>query len=67
MGSKGLSPAQTLQVIHLRFTCDWTFKLLATAGNRSFNMLNDLLDVLIEHVAIYLRFLSHLLSHFSRC
>ena len=29
-----LSPAQTLQVIYLRLTCDWAFELLVTVCNR---------------------------------
>ena len=37
-----LSPAQTMQVIYLRLTCNWTFELLAMACNRSFSMLNIL-------------------------
>ena len=41
-----LSPAQTLQVIDLRLTCNWTFELLAIACNKSFNMLNILLAIL---------------------
>ena len=35
-----LSLAQTLQVIHLRLTCDWMFELLGIDCNKSFNMLN---------------------------
>ena len=41
-----LSPAQTLQVIHLRLTCNWKFELLAMACNTSFNMLNIYLAIL---------------------
>ena len=41
-----LSPAQTLQVIYLRLTYDWTFELLAMACDTSFDRLNILLAIL---------------------
>ena len=46
LGFRPSSPAQTLQVIYLRLTCDWTFKLLTMTCNRIFNMLNILLAIL---------------------
>ena len=41
-----LSAAHMLQVIYLQLTCDWMFKLLAMASQKSFNILNILLTIL---------------------
>ena len=46
LSSLHLGHAQTFQVIYLQLTCDWMYKLLATACNKRFNMLNILLAIL---------------------